>query len=623
MEKIFRRCFVGLLLVGLAGFMAGCGGNGTSIWDGGGEELIITDTTPPTVISTNPINGATNVPLNSKITATFSEVMDPATIVSPATTFTVTGPGSTPVSGTVSYSDTTALFTPDSDLSDTTLYTATITTAAQDDIGNALASNYVWTFTTGVTTDETLPWITITDPADGDTNVAPNQKITAIFSEVMDPTTIDTTTFTLIGPSGVVSGRVEYAGTTAVFTPIDSLEADTNLAAGVYTALITVGAKDLAGNALDVPQISPVPDSWSFTVGTTPDNTAPTITFTDPVDDTEGDTPVAINHAVSATFSEPMNPATIIAGVTFIVNEFDTGDTVLGTIAFVTNADTTIATFTPDSDLLENTHYIATITNMVEDLDGDTLVVPQITPVPDPWNFWTGTDTELAQGAIDLGSAGAFGIVARDSISNSGAATMINGDVALREGTDHTGLTPAMVNGTIYVNDVPVAGVALQAQTDLTAAFIFGRDLPPGIDTPTSDLGLWAGPVDNPYGAGTLPPGTYTSGSSMEIDTPLTLNAGGNPKAVWVFQMPSSTLTTATTTGNVLLAGGAQAKNVFWIVGSSATIGGTGTTFNGNVLASIDISVGTDVTINGRLLSGASGAGAITLLNNTVNVPAP
>lgn len=204
-----------------------------------------------------PANTATDVPINRKIAATFSEAMAPATITT--TTFTVTGPGTTPVSGTVTYaaSGKTAIFAPTGNLTTSTAYTATITTWAKDAAGNALASNYVWTFTTGSSTDTTLPTVSSTTPADGATGVAINGNITAIFDEAMDPATITSATYTLKKGTTLVSGAVTYLGTTATFNPTANLTANT-----LYTATITTGAKDLAGNALAATK------TWSFTTGT-------------------------------------------------------------------------------------------------------------------------------------------------------------------------------------------------------------------------------------------------------------------------------------------------------------------------------------------------------------------
>jgi hypothetical protein len=156
---------------------------------------------------------------------------------------------------------------------------------------------------------------------------------------------------------------------------------------------------------------------------------------------------------------------------------------------------------------------------------------------------------------------------------------------------------------------------AAQAQADLLAAYNVAKALPPGAAAPFA-LG---GGAD--LSGLTLPPGVYTSGSTILINGPAAavLDAGGNPDAVWVFQIGSS-LTTVT--GSVSLIGGAQAKNVFWVPTAAATIG-SGTTFEGTILAGGDVTANTGATINGRILAGAIGAGTVALQATTVNVPAP
>ena len=116
-----------------------------------------------------------------------------------------------------------------------------------------------------------------TDPFNGATGVAINRKIAATFSEAMDPTTINTTTFTLQQGATPVAGTVTYAGVTATFTPSGNLAANTT-----YTATITTGAKDLAGNPLASNF------AWSFTTAVTPDTTAPTVTLTVPANAATG-----------------------------------------------------------------------------------------------------------------------------------------------------------------------------------------------------------------------------------------------------------------------------------------------------------------------------------------------
>ena len=215
--------------------------------------------TPPTVSSVAPPSGAAGTCPNTIVTATFSEAMNPATIN--GTTFTLTGPGTTPVAGAVTYdaSSNTATFAPSSTLALNTLFTATITTRATDVYGIALASNFVWTFTTG--SNPCAPPTVISEtPPSGAAGVCPSTVVTATFSEAMNPATINTTTFTLTGPGTTpVAGVVTYAASTATFTPSSPLAVST-----VYTATITTGAKDLFGNALASNFV------WSFTTSSTP-----------------------------------------------------------------------------------------------------------------------------------------------------------------------------------------------------------------------------------------------------------------------------------------------------------------------------------------------------------------
>jgi len=240
MRKIIAGCFMALLLVG---FMIGC-------------RPAVVDTSAPTVSSTAPVNGATDVALNASITATFDEAMASATIT--ADTFVVTSPGPTVVTGTVALdtAGTTATFTPTSALVGSTTYTATITTGATDATGNAVGSDVVWRFTT----IETIPpTVSLVAPSNGAASVAINANVTASFSEAMDSSTIGATTFTVKGPGTTpVAGAVTYVGTTAIFNP------DSNLAVStLFTATITTGVKDVAGNALASAFV------WTFTTGTT------------------------------------------------------------------------------------------------------------------------------------------------------------------------------------------------------------------------------------------------------------------------------------------------------------------------------------------------------------------
>src|ERR1043166_4328847 len=310
------------------------------------------DTTAPTVSFTVPANAATGVAISQKIAATFSEAMDPLTTTT--VTFTLKQ-GTTPVVGTVTYAGVTATFNPLSDLAPSTTYTATITTGTRDLAGNALASSFVWSFTTGVTPDTTAPTVSVTVPVNAASGVPINQNISATFSEAMDPLTTTAVTFTLNQGATPVVGTVTYAGVTTTFNPLNALAPLT-----AYTATITTGVKDLAGNPLVTGF------SWSFTTGAALDTTPPTVIATVPANAATG---VAINQSVNATFSQAMDPLTISTANFLLAGPGATP--VIGTVTY--DVVSKIATFTPAVNLAANTVYGATISTGVKDLAGNAL----------------------------------------------------------------------------------------------------------------------------------------------------------------------------------------------------------------------------------------------------------
>ena len=211
------------------------------------------DVTAPTIGSVRPASNAVSVATGTNCTVTFSEPMNSATIT-PAT-FTLKL-GTIAVAGTISYLGTTGTFTPTAALAPNTAYTGTVTTGVKDAAGNALAANYSWTFTTAsaIVTDVTPPTVLSSTPVPNATTVAINVAPAAVFSEAMNSTTITSSTFTLKQGTASVAGTVTYSGNTAKFAPAAVLAGNT-----VYTATITTGVKDAAGNALAANY------SWSFT----------------------------------------------------------------------------------------------------------------------------------------------------------------------------------------------------------------------------------------------------------------------------------------------------------------------------------------------------------------------
>jgi hypothetical protein len=204
----------------------------------------------------------------------------------------------------------------------------------------------------------------------------------------------------------------------------------------------------------------------------------------------------------------------------------------------------------------------------------------------------------LAPPGPQLGVDTTYGILAGSTVTCTTGGT-INADVGVFPGSTTTGFPPCTITGATHLADA----VADSAQQALTRAYDALVALPCNTVVTPADLG-----------GRTLPPGVYCAASSMAITGTVTLNGPAN--GVWVFQM-GSTLTTATS-AVVALTGGAVAKNVFWQVGSSATLG-TGTTFRGNILALTSITLVDNATMLGRALARN---GAVTLgTNNTITLP--
>lgn len=200
--------------------------------------------------------------------------------------------------------------------------------------------------------------------------------------------------------------------------------------------------------------------------------------------------------------------------------------------------------------------------------------------------------------AVSLGTANSFVVLAGSGITNTGATTL-NGDMGSYPTLTITGSSTITITGTNHAGD----GVTQSAKTDLVTAYNSAAG-----QTSTNA-------ISGDLGGQTLTAGVYTSSSSIGLTGALTLNAAGNSDAVFVFQAGSS-LTTASGS-SVVLSNGAQACNVFWQVGSSATLG-TGSTFRGSIIALTSITLTTSATVEGRVLARN---GAVTMDTNTITRP--
>ena len=554
----------------------------------------------PVIESTTPLSNALNVPLGQVITATFNEEMDPSSITSAS--FIVTG--TSPIAGTITYSGKTASFTPQALLAENTTYTAKITTKAKDVNGNFLQLEYVWVFSTGAIL---RPVVTAVDPINNAIAVPLNQTISATFNMAMNPATLNSTTFKVMQGVTTVTGTISYTGSTVSFVPASPL-----LTNKIYTVTITTGAK----NTLDTAMTTDY--TWSFTT-----DRVPTVTSTDPMNNAID---VALNQTVTADFSAIMDAATI-NGTTFTLKQGTT--TVPGTVSYSGST----ASFKPTTSLVLGKVYTATITNGAKSASGTPLANDYV------WNFTTML-VAPAPIIVNLGTAAMFGAFGGNAgITNQGLNTVINnGSLGTTAASTlvtgfHDGLivyteTPlnkGNVTGDIFTAP-PAPGTATSlaiAQKGLLDANAAYLSISPAAKPGGSD------PNAGELGGLTLAPGVYKSASgTFKISNGnLTLDAQGDPNATWIFQTASGlTVGIAGPTGakSVIMINGGLPKNVFWYVGSAATINSAGGgTMVGTIIAKSGVTFSTagnasQTVLNGRAISLVA---SVTMVNTTVNVP--
>ncbi len=313
------------------------------------------------------------------------------------------------------------------------------------------------------------------------------------------------------------------------------------------------------------------------------DRADPTVITTAP---SPGATEVVLDQKISATFSQAMNASTLNA-TTFTLQR--------GTVAVpgvVSYAGTT-ATFSPSSNLAPGTTFTATITTGATSSAGSPVASNH------PWSF---TTSACAETPVALGAAATFAVLAGSTVANTGPTSVV-GDIGVSPGTALTGFPPGTLVGFQHAGDPAAA----QGEADVSTAY----------DDATART-LCQVPISGDLGGRILPPGLYNSISSLAITSgDLTLDAGGNADAVFIFQM-ATTLTTASQR-QVNLTGSAQASKVFWQVGSSATLGAM-STLPGTILAAQSITLISGATVNGRVLARTA---AVVLSSNTIVTPTP
>lgn len=459
----------------------------------------------PEVVSTNPEDGAFNVPLDQVVSATFNKVLDPASIHD--VSFIVSGAEA--LEGTITYEGMTASFTPASTLAPFTEYEGLLTTGIEDEMGNHLLQDYTWFFTT-----------------------VPELKLS------MDP-----------ADSGTLTG----AGTF-----------DQN-------SMVTVTA---------------VPNDGFFFLNWTRDGEIIS-------SESSYEFEMMGNRELVANFEA-------IAEGNYVVQLSSTpseGGTTTGEGQYVSGATVTV-TATPNSgySFLSWTENNLEVSN---NTDYEFILTENRNLVA---NF---TETAAAgpQG-IDLKSAGDFVVLSGAGITNTGVTTRLIGDVGSFPTATIDGLDASNVDGTLYTSADPIVE---QAKIDLDEALNDAQS------RSTNAISL-----PGQLGGLTLEPGLYVNSSTTGISGTgpqgiLTLE--GDANSVWIFKMGSTLITDPGT--SIVLSGGAQAKNIYWIVGSSATFGTT-SVFYGNILADISITMNTGAELNGRALTRS---GSAALDSNKVTKP--
>ena len=471
----------------------------------------------------------------------------------------------------------------------------------------------------GISTPGTLATLVVS-PNPKTLAVGGTQQFTAVGTDFSGAVVTVTPTWSVASGGGTITASGLFTAGTTPGTFNNTIVATSNGISGTATVTVTAGAlatitvtpnpaslvinttqqftavgKDASGNVVAItPAWSVVagggsidPVSGLFTAGSTAGTYTNTVRAS--VGAVAGVATVNVTNGALATITVTPNPASLPPNA---VQQFsavgrDAGGNVV-TITPVWSVVNGGGTIDPNTGVFTAGAATGTYSNTVRATSGAisgtaTVIVSSTAPTP----------------IVNLGAAAPNGIMAGTAFTCVSLGT-INADIAISPGNTVTGFPPCVITGTQHLNDA----LAVQAQKDLTAAYNTLAGLPcPPANAIVADLG-----------GTTKPAGVYCSASSIGITGDLTLDGGGDPNATFVFQAGSS----LTTAGNILLINGAQAKNVYFQVGSSATIG-TGSQIKGNILALTSISLLDNANLIGRALA-RNGAVSLTT-GNTVTLP--
>ena len=447
--------------------------------------------------------------------------------------------------------------------------------------------------------------------------VSTNTRLSAKFNRDMLASTVNASSFTVACPSGTpINASVTYDASNRIATLQHTTTFPINT---TCEARVSTAAKDAAGIALASDYV------WSFTTGASTDTTAPTIIATrSPMNNA---TAVCLSKSVNVTFSEPMDPTTISAA-NFYVNGPAPGNLLIpGSITYDSLSNTATFAVTNPPGFTATTVYTTTVTTDVKDLAGNSMAAN------DTAIFTTGTLACTPTATVALGTIATYGAFGGGAGStNSGIQTVVNGDLGTTAACSlftgfhdasnvytETTLNIGEVTGDVYCGP-PAPGttqklaIATQAAADALTTYNALAAITPTVTLNTGELG-----------GRTLLPDTYRpAASTLLLSTGnLTLDAAGDANALWVFQVPTSlTIGLSATPRSVLLINGAQAKNVFWQVGSAARIE-NGSTMVGTIIASAGVTISTaGQTIQTTLTGRAIGLNAsVTMVNTTILAP--
>ncbi|MGB6803713.1 MAG: Ig-like domain-containing protein, partial [Candidatus Sulfotelmatobacter sp.] len=387
-------CLLGSGIQGLNGLALGqLSGNSISFTTGSGPDAVV-----PTILTTSPPNGSSNVGDNADVRLVFSKPINPLTVN--ASTIQLSGAGITEVPDSISFSNNnqTALLVPHAPLPDGTQMTLTIS-GVTDVAGNAVPTQTTQ-FTTGTGPDVAPPFVVSASPIQGAQNVPLNAIVTLQMSQPVDPGTVNGSTLTLTNSSNGQTVTGTYAvsadGLTITFVPGAPLAASTGYSASFPGAGSGSGIADLAGNSLQVSY------SLNFTTGTTANTGGPQVVSVSPAN---AATAVPINAQVVVQFNEPIAAANL-SGVTL-----SAGSGAVNVSQSLTGGNQRL-TLLPAVPLSPSTAYTLTIAG-VQDFSGNVLA----SPVTD--SFTTGTGPDLTQATIAAVSptSNAIGVSANSTVT--------------------------------------------------------------------------------------------------------------------------------------------------------------------------------------------------------------